>query len=221
MNARTIFGAVLLAFCLAELWMFHGQRQQLAELRAAQQRLMASRSSDAEIPAEPAHSAPNTGASPELLRLRGQVTRLEERRRELASVPAQNTSLRTQLASRGTNAVSGVRLPPGYIRASEARFVGYGSPADTIQSLLWAIRNHDAAHLLQAFPPEAAEHIPATNLLNEAFQEIGDLPGIAIVETRQMPDGSIEAKMEIDPDTPAQRVKFQQINGEWKLAGPF
>ena len=222
MKARAIFGAVLLAFCLVELWMFRGQQQQLGDLRAAQQQLIALHSSNAEIPARPDHSAPNTVASPELLRLRGQVTRLEQRRRELASIPAQNASLRTQLASRGTNTVSGVPLPPGFVRVSEARFVGYGSPADTIQSFLWAVHNHDGARLLQAFSPEMAKQFPAGDDMEQAFQDAGvSIVGMGIVESRQMADGSVQAKVQLSPDMDPEPTLFRQTNGEWKIFGPI
>ena len=48
----------------------------------------------------------------------------------------------------------GFQLPPGYVRKRDARLVGFNTPEDTLQSLLWAIQNHDLAKVLEAFTPD-------------------------------------------------------------------
>ena len=52
-------------------------------------------------------------------------------------------------------AAGGIQLPPGYIRKSEARMVGYSTPDDTLQSFLWAIQNRDLTNVLQALAPDS------------------------------------------------------------------
>ena len=151
MNRRVLFGGFLAAVCLAILWGVWGQRSELAGLRAEHQQLQAQLAARADSPPPPATAEPAGPAStspqqalavtPELLRLRNEVTRLTERRQALAGVRAENERLRAQLATRGTNGPAGFQLPPGYIRKSEARMVGYNSPDDTLQSLLWAVQN--------------------------------------------------------------------------------
>jgi hypothetical protein len=225
MKARAWFGSVLVVACLAELWVISSQHRQLAGLRGEEERLMAQRASETknappsadQTVAEPEDSSSRIAATPELLRLRGEVTRLEARRRELASVSAQNASLRTQVATQGTNAGTGIPLPPGYVRTGEARLVGYGSPQDTIQSLLWAVRNKSSAHFLQAFSPELAQQFQTEGAFEKIFQDADQVPGMALVESHQMEDGSVEAKLEVVPDSEGPPVKFRQINGEWKI----
>jgi hypothetical protein len=237
MNQRVSLGGLLAVVCLAALWVVWGQRSQLAALRAEQQQLLAQLAARADGPASlraaeaaGASSAtphPALVATPELLRLRSQVTRLTERRRELAGAWPENERLRARLASRGTNGLGGFQLPAGYVRRSEARMVGYSTPDDTLQSLLWAAQNHDLTNLLQAFAPEMAEEIRAH--LGESPQSIEDfwrdsasLVGARI--TSRIPDasdGSITVEMEVVPGEDGPRWTFRQVNGQWKIAGRF
>ncbi len=238
MNRRALLGGFLAAVCLATLWGVWGQRSQLAGLRAEQQHLLAQLTAKAEgsaslVQAEAGSAGSGTGSptlmvTPELLRLRSEVTRLTERRRELASARGENERLRAQLASRGTNGPGGLRLPPGYIRKSEARMVGYNTPENTLQSLLWAVQNHDVTNVLRAFTPDRAEHFlaeaaHANKPIEDFFRESVALPGMAIVDRRQdTNDGSIELEVEVAPGwVPHADITFQQTNGQWKIAGSF
>ncbi len=232
MNRRVLLGGLLAAVCLATLWGVWGQRSQLAGLRAEQQQLLAAR---AESPASPgtaeaagASSAtppPALLATPELLRLRSQVTRLAERRRELAGAQAENEWLRAQLARRGTNGPSGYQPPAGYLRRSEARFVGYNTPDDTLQSMLWAMQNHDLTNLLQAYTPAEAEHLLASvtnsgRSIDDYFRSLAAFPGVAIVGRKPATnDGSIEVQVVMDPGLPGAWLTLRQVNGQWKIAG--
>jgi hypothetical protein len=235
MNRRVLLNGLLAVVCLATLWSVWGQRSQLAGLRAEQQQLLAQLAAKADGAASPG-TAEATGASsaaphpalvatPELLRLRSQVTQLTERRRELAGARAENEQLRAQLASRGTNGPDGFQLPPGYVRRSEARFVGYNTPDDTLQSLLWAVQNHDLTNLLQAFTPEIAKEYreqagESPQSIEHFWSESAALVGIGIVGRKQdASDGSITAEMEVVPGEDGPRMTFRQVNGQWKIAG--
>jgi hypothetical protein len=235
MNRRALLCGFLVLVSLTTLWGVWGQRNQLARLRAEQQQLLAQQASDS--PASPTAAEagatvpgtppPTLVVTPELLRLRSEVTRLTERRRELEGVRAENERLLAQLASRGTNGPGGFQLPPGYIRQSEARMVGYNSPDDTLQSLLWAARNHDLTNILQAFTPERAEELRAQagesrESLAEFFSKSAALVGMRVVKREQQAgDGSFVVEVEVMPDLPPAQISFRQINGQWKIAGPF
>ncbi len=229
MKTRALLASALVAVCLLELWIISGQQHELAAMRVMQQQLTAQAASSVatppatrQIPAVETHGAAPVTATSELLKLRSQVTRLEERRRELASVTAQNASLRTQLATHGTNNTTGTRLPPGYVRLSEAQFAGYGSPAATLQSFLWALRNRDSARLLQALSPEMAQHFLKQQDANEAFEEAShSLVGMGIVESQQISEGFIRAKIQLGMDGLLQSAVFRQTNGEWKIFEEF
>ena len=234
MNRRGLLAGFLIIVCLATLWGVWGQRSQLAGLRAEQQQLLAARADGTASPgtaeaagADSGAPQPRLVATPELLRLRSEVTRLTERRRELAGARAENERLRAQLANRGTNGLGGFKLPPGYVRKSEARMVGYNTPDDTLQSLLWATQNHDLTNLLQAFTPERAEQLQAKarqsdQSTEDFFRDSAAFVGMAVVGRKQdTNDGSIDVEVEVLPGMPHAEISFRQINGQWKIAGPF
>jgi hypothetical protein len=237
MNRRALLGGFLVVVCLTTLWGVWRQRSQLAGLRAEQQQLLAQQAARADNSVSP-RTAEVTGVSsgtpqpalvvtPELLRLRNEVTRLTERQRELAGVRPENERLRAQLASRGTNGPGGFQLPPGYVRRSEARFVGYNTPEDTLQSVMWAARSHDLTNILQAFAPEVAEQIRAQagespQSLEDFWNQSVGLVGMRIVSRKpEASDGSITVEVEVAPGVPNAEVTFRQINGQWKMASHF
>jgi hypothetical protein len=178
------------------------------------------------------HSSPNEviavtveqhTPSLELLRLRGEIGLLERRKRELGSVHAENERLRTQLATKGTNAPTGIALPPGYLRKTEAKFVGYNTPEDTVQSMLWAIQNRDAPGFMQAFNPEMAkqfaDRISRSGSADEFFKEADVLPGFHIIDKAPGADGTMVLTVEILPGDTAhsEKLTFKQLDGRWKL----
>jgi hypothetical protein len=228
MNRRALLGGFLAIVCLLILWGVWSQGSQLAGLRAEQQQLLAARADNTVSPgtaevadASSGASPPALVATPELLRLRNDVTQLTERRRELAGARAENERLRAQLASRDTNGPGGFHLPPGYVRLSEARMVGYNTPDDTLQSLLWATQKHDLTNVLQAFMPEMAEQFRAQ--AGKSPQSIEDFfstyqaPGIAILSRRPQPDGSVELEVETVPGAPPDRISLRPVGGQWKI----
>jgi len=237
MNRPLLLGSLLAVVSLATLWGVWSQRSQVAALRAEQQQLVTQLAARAEAPASYATAKPsaagaatpptNLAATPELLRLRSDVTRLTERRRELEGVRPDNARLRAQLASRGTNGPGGLHLPPGYIRKTEARLVGYNTPEDTMQSLLWALQNRDLTNVLQAFAPERAEAFRAHAAESgqspeEFFKQAAGFVGMRIVKREQdAADGSITAEVEMIPGMPGQQFTFRQFNGQWKIDEPF
>jgi hypothetical protein len=235
MNRRVLLSGFLVVVCLMALWSVWIQRNQLAGLRADQLQLlpqMPAKSSASPVAAEAGGAdsntpAPTVAVTPELLRLRSEVTRLSERRRELAGVRAENERLRAEFIKRGTNGPAGFQVPPGYIRKSEARMVGYNTPDNTLQSLLWAVQNHDLTNVLQAFTPDRAEQLQTRARQSDPpnedfFRDAAALVGMAVIGRKQdANDGSIELEVEMLPGAPHAEISFRQINGQWKIAGAF
>jgi hypothetical protein len=237
MNRCGLLGGFLVIVGLAILLGVWRQRSQLASLRTEQRQLldhMAARADDSASPVTTEATASNSGtpspalvATPELLRLRNEVTRLTERRRELAGAQAENERLRAQLANRSTNGPGGFQLPPGYLRKGEARMVGYNTPDDTLQSLLWALQNHDVTNLVQAFAPEIAQQLRAQagesrESIEDFFSQAAGFVGMRIL--KREPDAnedSIAVEIEMVPGEPARRTTFRQVNGQWKITGGF
>jgi hypothetical protein len=223
MSARLIITPLIIITCCGFLAATFRQTRELLHLRAQEHALL----TPAETSAESSPSTQNgTAAAPEvsteLLQLRNEVSQLKRRRDELAAAKAENQRLRSQLSSRPkTNAGS---LVPGYIRKTQAQFVGYSTPENTVQSFLWAIKSKDPARLLQAFTPEAAQHFQAemkrTGDGNSFFEEATALVGLGIVSNEPVEPGVIKIGLQVVPELPTMHLPMRQIDNEWKLDWP-
>jgi hypothetical protein len=231
MNRRSvmILGSSLLS--LALLWCAFAQRRHLTELRARHQRLgslaeessqppAASFTRELDSPGKDERSTGPASASSEVLKLRDRVNQLTRRRDELAGVEIENEQLLAQVAARATNAVT-----PGYIRQSQAQFVGYGSPEATLQTFLWTVRNKDFTNFFQTMTPEIGEKLRQAQQNQGAspegfFEGWRALVGLRISHSEQVADDTIEAEAEVSPDLPAQKIVFRRIDGQWKLSLP-
>jgi len=218
---------ILVLVCLMMLGAVVAQRHELLGLREEKLNLLARLTGTADnskqaLLTESDSTRPPIGGitvSPELLRLRNQVSLLTRRRQELAGIRSENERLRLLFAERQTNPPSA--LPPGYIRKSQARLVGYNTPDDTLQSFLWALQNRDATNVLLAFTPEMARWFQAqaqrSGSLESLFEHSEALIGFSIVSTQRFDDGTLQADIEIVPGLPTIPVNLHKIGNEWKI----
>jgi len=226
MIVRSVLIGVCTLACIGAVTGVVLQGSKLGDLRVEQRRLLTRLETAYDVsgtaPAETASQfAQRAGysPSPELLQLRDQVTRLSARKRELAGVADENERLRAQLAARATNAV---QLPPGYLRRTEARMVGYNTPEATIETFLWAVQKRDFQNVLRSLTPEAAQRLQTpiqqgSRSVEDLFREM-ILPGLHILERQQQEDGSIVLKVEVVPGSPeSETLRLRQIAGQWKL----
>ena len=232
MKGIPILSGILTLLCATMVWRVCVQRHDITTLRAQAKQLLAAlpgadETGPAAVSASPTTSRESSSgaaaASSELLRLRNQVNQLTKRQRELGGERKENAQLKAQLVSR-TNSPAGAALPQGYIRKSQARMVGYSSPANTLESLLWAIQSKNLESIMQAFTPENAARI--TDELKrsgkseaEFFQKADELPGLNILRQESLPDGTIALEVEIVPGLDAHKFVLRQVAGEWKIAG--
>jgi len=193
MNKRNVITVLAVVLCTGAVWRVTVQRQELVRVRAEQGRLIAlsvpasqARTTqkggnfEAQEAANPAEAVP-----PELLQLRAEVQRLTRRLSELSAVSKEAEQLRAQLQNGRTNSAAGVRLPPGYLRKSQAQNVGYNTPEDTMQTFLWALQNRDLTNLTLSFKPDTGR----TTQFEQGFiGEASAVPGLRIVSRRQEPD---------------------------------
>jgi len=229
---RTLIIIVCLIVSVIVLMVTFAQRRELVSLKLEETKLQQRATDVAEPVVQPianVTAAPPAqhNPSPELLRLRGEVGQLERRKRELSSVRAENERLRTQLTIKGTNAPGTFALPAGYIKKSEAKFAGYSTPEDTIQSMLWAIQHRDTATFIQAFNPEAAKQMEAEierrGSAEEFFKEAEAMPGLRIIGKEAESNDTTVLTMEMIPgdESSSQKVRFKQFAGQWKLVSGF
>jgi len=236
MNKRNVITVLAVVLCTGAVWRVTVQRQELVRVRAEQRRLITLSDPASQAPttqnggdfeaqkaANPAEAVP-----PELLQLRAEVQRLTRRLSELSAVSKEAEQLQAQLQNSRTNSAAGVRLPPGYLRKSQAQNVGYNTPEDTMQTFLWALQNRDLTNLTLAFKPETAERIGLTTQpelgfigrANPGLRMASAIPGLRIVSRRQEPDGAFELEVEFAPGLQS-TMRLEAINGQWKIAGEF
>ena len=217
MKARPVIIGMCLAVCVVTLGGVAVQARRLDALRVEEQQ--------PQLEIQPLETnrvvtRPTPSPSSELLRLRNQVSMLSRRQRELVAVPVENERLRARLAEARTN-VANV-LPPGYIRSSEARYLGYATPEDTLQTLLWAMQNRDITNLIASVTPEIARQMQKDifqtgKTPEEFFKESRVPPGMNVVSRNSTTNDLIELQVEMVPGEGPRTMRFRQINGEWKM----
>src|ERR1044071_24496 len=201
-TTRVLIYSLLILICLAGVGIIT-QRRQLLNLRADQQQLLTlveTKSTALAFREEPIRSLPHL--SSELLKLRSTVTQLMRKKNELASARIENERLQSQLTARGNNSAT---LPADYIRASQAQWVGTSTIENTIQSFFWALRHHDTNALFQVLTVRSGEQLSQQiqhSSADELFKEPALFPGMRITERTQLPDGTVEAKIEMLPGKP-------------------
>ena len=224
MNARTwITVSLVLAAIGGGLFAFR-QQAEIAQLQGHTAALATARAAQARS----ATPAPKTGSSAdalteaeklELLRLRGEATRLRERVRGLSGVRVENEKLRAQLSA-AAQPGGGAGLPAGYVRRRDAPFAGYASPEATLQSLLWAVEHRDTNSLFTAFDAEHSQGMRdalAREGAEEFWKETQVIPGWRIVTTDQVADDEVELKVEFVPGDTPQSMRLKRVGNEWKL----
>jgi hypothetical protein len=237
MKARSLIIVLLSGVCAAALWAVVAQARQVSELRLEKKRLE-NGNSKAVAPETVAIPSPTPEVPRELLQLRAEVARLSAEQRELAGARTENEKLRLQLQNRRANSAAGKGAGAAYLRTSEAKWVGYKTPEDTLQSLLWAAQNHNLEKFLEAVTPEAAKQFkdriqqsdnPA-GAAEEFFKGEGFPPGFQITGREQLADGTVALRVQIVPPADgtepgvavdsSEPLHFKQIAGQWKLGSP-
>jgi hypothetical protein len=237
MTSRSIITVGFIVICGAALWGILAQGHQVSELRAEGQRLESARPTTNDSAAETIAS-PTPEVPRELLQLRAEVARLSHEQRGLAAARTENERLRLQLEERRTNSAALKGAGAAYIRASEAKWLGYNTPEDTIQSIFWAAQNHNLEKFLEAITPEAAEDFKKLfkdsdnpeEAAKKFFEQEGFPSGFRITGREQVANGGValrvqvlkplssaEPGVEMDSSEP---VRFEQIGGQWKMGKP-
>jgi hypothetical protein len=200
------------------VWGVIQQHNTLAELRQEEKTRLSQISNTATAPTPAVVSAPaaqSLNPSSDLIQLRAEFARLTQRRRELEPARAANESLKAKLATAANAAAAAGANDAGYIRKSQARMVGYNTPEDTVQTMLWAINNRDTNALLEAFDPQMAQKI-AKDIEREGFDGAEALVRLKILEKQTLPDGRVVLSVLSDANPNPEPITFTLIGGKWR-----
>ena len=152
----------------------------------------------------------------ELLQLRGRVRPLMDQIAEVQAGTNRTARLRGQLAE-----VRKLSDPPspGYLRRSEARNVGNGSPEAVFETFLWAAEHRDSNTLLGLLGESGRQSLERQ--LNDQgpdkfFHEVTSLPGGRILQRKESGDHTVELEVEFTPGM-TDKIKFQPATNGWVM----
>lgn len=169
----------------------------------------------------------------ELLKLRGEVTRLREQTNELQRLRAQNGRLQSALNSGDDASVSPatnstpVKPPLAVFPRSAWAFAGFATPEAAFQSLNWAASTGDLDAFLANLTPDMQkemarqfENKSAAEVIDQLKNRINENTEVSILSKNEISDH--EVVLEIlgskegmnHPD----KLVFQKINGQWKFS---
>ena len=185
------------------------------------------------VPPSPAPSELSETEKLELIRLRGEVTRLRQQVRDLAGVRAEHQRLRTRLGlpPETTNTVSPTpsgatgtgTAPPSsarYLRRQDAQFAGFATPEATLQSLLWAIEHRDTNALFSAFAEEDTgrwlRQALGSDEAEKAWEQLRLMPGLRLLSAEPAGD-ELVIQAEFLPGEPAESIGLVRQGNEWKI----
>jgi hypothetical protein len=232
MNRKPIILSSLIAISLALLCCAFVQHARLQELRDQQKRQHETQPAPADNAPAVAQPEPPRVVSPELLKLRNQVSQLTRQRDELAGAGRENERLKAQVASRATNGPAS----SGYIRKAEAKFSGYDTPEHTLESFLWAVQKRDFEAWLDTMAPELSEPLRKAQqqpgfAAEQFFEGAGAIPGFAVISSAPFArppartfsvaaaeGDQLSVVIQIGPNLPTQEMILRLIGGQWKLA---
>ncbi|MBL9173524.1 MAG: hypothetical protein JNL10_08325 [Verrucomicrobiales bacterium] len=218
-------GLVLIAAAV----MLGRQRSQLTALRAEWESRRTGETSESGA----GSSSPGKGPSPgvawteeenrELLSLRRDVGLLRRQKADWERVEREH--LRWLAAvNAGTNASPGGAEYRAYIGAGRARFVGMGSPAETLESFLAAVRSRDTNALFQLLEPQFATGLRQgieVQGVEAMLRELGTIPGFQIRSQVEKPGGTVDVIVSFDPRPGGleETLEFRPVNGQWRMPG--
>ncbi|MBE7502080.1 MAG: hypothetical protein HS113_17650 [Verrucomicrobiales bacterium] len=184
------------------------------------------------VPSPPAPSELSETEKLELIRLRGEVTRLRQQVRDLDGVRAEHQRLRTSLGlpPAPTNAAppgasgatgTGAVLPPParYLRRQDAQFAGFATPEAALQSVLWAIEHRDANALLSSTTEDVRGRlleVLASDHAERMWEGLRLVQGLRLLSTEPAGD-ELVIQAEFLPGEPAESIRLVRQGNEWKI----
>ena len=229
---RFLAGLAGVALVLGGWWAVTGLfalEQQLAQSRAHEESMAAEiESLQATIAALRANPGP--GASPELLRLRGEVADLKRvlALRSTNPVVAVPASASNQVG-KDTSPAAGDPIP-----VSSLAFEGYLTPEASVRSLVWSLANGNIEGYLASLTPEGRAQAEqqfvgkSREETSEAMRrEVAMVQGIRLDQIETTSDSSFFFKLtSTETDNGLTKVrdtavlKFEKIDGVWKFTSP-
>lgn len=162
----------------------------------------------------------------ELQDLRRQVETLRRGTNEVGQLQAEVRKLRSALAAVGNSVNAG---PPPEVPASDVyprdswTFVGYDTPEDTIESMMWAMSQGDQDTYAAGLTPELQSDMQSDfedgSFLDDSLAEMSDVTGYLIVDRDVVSENEVTVTVFINGDGGNDVVKIPLVeSGDgWKV----
>jgi hypothetical protein len=219
MKIRSLIGVVLTLLSFGTALVAVQQHRRLTAIRMGHETIHETpHSTTPHAESQPTNSTANLMPSEhlELLQLRGRVRPLMDEIAEVRAGTNRTARLRGQLAE-----VRKLSAPPspGYLRRSEARNVGNGSPEAVFETFLWAAQHRDASTLLGLLDEPGRQSLERQ--LNDQgpdkfSHEVTSLPGGRILQRQESGDHTVELEVEFTPGM-TDKIKFQPATNGWVM----
>jgi hypothetical protein len=115
---------------------------------------------------------------------------------------------------------AGNNPPAGFIRKTDARWLGTDAPQNTFQSALWALHHGNLDALLQLLEPGSAARLKEQigDSPEKFFREASRIPAMRISDLRNFGAATMKGNLDLGPDDRVPRnIFFFLLDGQWKI----
>jgi hypothetical protein len=171
----------------------------------------------------------------EVLKLRGEVTRLAGQQNESAKLREENQQLRSTVNSPRAAQAAAAADPDNFPKESWA-FAGYATPEAAMQSAAWAMSRGDKNTFLAGLTPDEQKRMQdqwqgksETDIAAQITNEVnggkdGAVAGYRIVKKETLSDNEMVLTLYVpglDPKEGMPQMKVQRVGNEWRVAGAY
>jgi hypothetical protein len=168
----------------------------------------------------------------ELIRLRGEVTQLRTGVKDADKLRAENQKLRAdnqQMRNAAASSTAAPTTPKGtpntYLR-EQWTFAGYKTPEDALVSAIWSMHQGNPQQYFESLTPEEQARVrkswegkSAEEIVAKHKNDTSAITGIRVLQIDQAVADQQVITVGIDGVNREEKVRMQQINGEWKFGG--
>jgi hypothetical protein len=172
-------------------------------------------------------TAENASPSTELLRLRGEVSRLRAQARDPARLRAENERIAAEIAS-GAFTPKRLANMEGFVPREQWTNVGLATPEAAVQSYFAAMVSADFDLLFRGLTTENAEPMRQQlerdpGRFRQEFQKdaarlFGQATGFRIADRRQNSDDSVTLHIQFAADGVVTPMTVRRVANEWKIS---
>jgi hypothetical protein len=152
--------------------------------------------------------------APEPHDLHSNISELTARKNQLTGALPDQDEIRTRLTVRQAT-------DSGFIRKTNAKWLGTDTPANTFESALWALHNRRADALMQLLSPDTVKMIQQQmgNAPEKFFDAAAAIPAMRVSNQQFWGAATIKAELDLSPEDRTPRaIFFFLLDGQWKLA---